>query len=61
MATHMIKKHAEELAQKIRNQDDYDDFEYGTEPIRGDRTWSKKPRVGNCKSCECKIVSTEAH
>ena len=23
----------------LRNQDDYDDWEYGTEPIPGDHTW----------------------
>ena len=24
-----------------RNEDDYDTFEYGTEPLPGDRTWKK--------------------
>lgn len=28
-----------------RNDDDYDTFEYGTEPLPGDETW-KKPEVG---------------
>jgi hypothetical protein len=27
----------------IRNEDDYDDWDYGTEPIPGDPTWIKKP------------------
>ena len=24
-----------------RNEDDYDTFEYGTEPLPGDKTWKK--------------------
>ena len=28
---------------RIRNEDDYDDWGYGTEPIPGDPTWIKKP------------------
>ncbi len=27
----------------IRNADDYDDWDYGAEPIPGDHTWIKKP------------------
>jgi hypothetical protein len=27
----------------IRNEDDYDDWDYGAEPIPGDHTWIKKP------------------
>jgi hypothetical protein len=27
---------------EIRNSDDYDDWEYGTEPIPHDSTWTKK-------------------
>lgn len=26
----------------IRNADDYDDWTYGTEPIPGDNTWSRR-------------------
>ncbi len=27
---------------EIRNDDDYDDWEYGTEPIPHDHTWTRK-------------------
>lgn len=27
----------------IRNSDDYDDWEYGTEPIPHDPAWTRKP------------------
>lgn len=27
---------------RIRNSDDYDDWEYGTEPIPHDHTWTRK-------------------
>lgn len=27
---------------QIRNSDDYDDWEYGTEPIPGDSTWAER-------------------
>lgn len=40
MPTQLIKKHIEEFASKLRNLPTYDDFEYGTEPIPGDRTWA---------------------
>jgi len=50
MPTQLIKKYIEEFAQWLRNQNDYDDFPYGTEPIPGDKTWCKK-----CESCSCKI------
>lgn len=53
MVTRLIKKYIEELAKYLRNQQDYDDFFYGTEPIPGDRTWAKKKK---CGSCSCKIV-----
>jgi len=47
MPTQLIKKYTEEFAKWLRNQQDYDDFEYGTEVIPGDKTW--------CKGCEkCK-------
>ena len=29
-------------SQSIRNADDYDDWEYGTEPIPDDHTWTRK-------------------
>ncbi len=32
-----------DVAGSLRNQDDYDDWEYGTEPIPGDPTWTRKP------------------
>lgn len=49
MPTQLIKKYIEEFARWLRNQPDYDDFEYGTEPITGDKTWCK-----NCKDCKMK-------
>ena len=39
MPTRLIKKYIEEFAKFLRNQQDYDDFEYGTEVIPGDKTW----------------------
>ena len=50
MPTELIKKYIEEFAQWLRNQKDYDDFEYGTEVIPGDKTWCKKH-----ESCSCKM------
>lgn len=41
MPTQLIKKYIEEFASCLRNQQDYDDFQYGTEPIPGDKTWTK--------------------
>lgn len=32
-----------------RNDDDYDTYEYGTEPLPGDETW-KKPEEGSANS-----------
>ena len=32
----------ERLARWLRNGEHYDDWEYGTEPIPGDHTWSKE-------------------
>lgn len=61
MPTQLIRKHIEEFARWLRNLPEYDDFEYGTEPIRGDRTWVKKKCEKNCESCECKIVNKEAN
>jgi len=54
MPTQLIKKYIEEFACWIRNQPDYDDFEYGTEVIPGDKTWVKK-KCDNCRSCSCKM------
>jgi hypothetical protein len=42
MPTHLIRGWIAELAKKLRNQQDYDDFEYGTEVIPGDRTWVQR-------------------
>lgn len=42
MPTRLISKHIQEFASNLRNQTDYDDFAYGTEPIPGDKTWVKK-------------------
>jgi hypothetical protein len=52
MPTQLIKKYIEEFARWLRNQKDYDDFEYGTEVIPGDKTWCKK-----CK--DCKMISKD--
>jgi hypothetical protein len=52
MPTQLIKKHIEEFARWLRNQRDYDDFEYGTEVIPNDKTWCKK-----CK--DCKMISKD--
>lgn len=32
----------ERLARWLRNGETYDDWEYATEPIPGDRTWAKE-------------------
>lgn len=61
MPTQLIKKYIEEFASWLRNQQDYDDFPYGTEPIPGDKTWVKKSCTKDCESCECKIVDKEAN
>jgi len=47
MPTQLIKKYIEEFARWLRNQKDYDDFPYGTEPIPGDKTWCK-----GCNKCK---------
>ena len=31
--------HQNEIHEKIRNDEDYDDWEYGTEPIIGSKCW----------------------
>jgi hypothetical protein len=58
MPTQLIRKYLDEFARWLRNQQDYDDFPYGTEPIPGDRTWTKK-KCGKCESCTCKIEDKE--
>lgn len=44
MPTELIKRYLEEFARWLRNQKDYDDFDYGTEVIPGDKTWCKKTK-----------------
>ena len=41
MPTQLIKKYIEEFAQWLRNQESYDDWERGMEPIPYDKTWVK--------------------
>jgi len=50
MPTQLIKKYIEEFARWLRNSESYDDWDYGTEVIPGDKTWCKK-----CESCSCKM------
>ena len=57
MPTRLIKKHIEEFASWLRNQQDYDDFPYGTEPIPGDKTWCKNKK--KCESCSCKLENKD--
>ena len=59
MPTQLIRKYIDEFARWLRNDDSYDDWERGMEPIPGDRTWVRKKCSNNCKSCECKIVDKE--
>ena len=58
MPTSLIQKHIEELAKWLRNQETYDDWDYGTEVIPGDKTWSKK-KCNNCRSCSCKMIDKD--
>jgi hypothetical protein len=58
MPTQLIRKYLEEFARWLRNQQDYDDFPYGTEPIPGDKTWVKK-KSDKCESCSCRMKSIE--
>jgi hypothetical protein len=53
MPTHIILKHIQEFASNLRNLEDYDDFNYGTEPIPGDKTWVKKDnkKCDDCTNC----------
>ena len=39
---HPVKRHYE---QDPRNDEDYDSYCYGTEPLPGDRTWSRHARM----------------
>lgn len=55
MVTSLIKKHIEEFASSLRNSADYDDWDYATEPIPGDKTWCK--RCKRSKSPSCKMTS----
>jgi len=50
MPTQLIRSWVMDLAKKLRNSEDYDDFGYGTEPIPGDKTWVKR-----CSECNCRI------
>ena len=59
MATVLIKKHIQQYAASLRNSIDYDDFDYGTEPIPGDKTWTKK-QCGKCKKCSCRIETADS-
>ena len=36
------ERERERLARGLRNGEHYDDWDYGTEPIPGDRTWTKE-------------------
>ena len=57
MPTHLIRSWVVELAKKLRNSEDYDDFGYGTEPIPGDKTWTKC--ANKCKTCACRMKKSE--
>lgn len=47
MPTHLIKKYIEEFAKFLRNEETYDDWEVGMEPIPGDRTWGETKQQDN--------------
>ena len=36
------KTHSQDSVSDPRNEDDYDTWEYGTEPLPDDHTWEKK-------------------
>ena len=60
MPTQLIKKYIEEFARWLRNEDTYDDWTVGMEPIPGDKTWAKKKECSsNCKSCTCRIETKD--
>lgn len=50
MPTHLVRRWVADLAKRLRNQEEYDDWDVGMEPIPGDRTWCKQ-----CKKCTCRI------
>lgn len=42
-----LRPDVEQLAQELRNGEDYDDWEFGMEPIPGDHCWrNKKAPIG---------------
>lgn len=54
MPTQLIRRYLEEFASWLRNQESYDDWERGMEPIPHDRTWAKTKNCNvDCKSCSC--------
>jgi len=52
MPTHLIRSWIAELAKKLRNSDSYSDWDFGMEPIPGDKTWSKFDQ-------QCRIEASE--
>lgn len=38
------KTHSQDSVSDPRNEDDYDTWEYGTEPIPHDKTWDEKQK-----------------
>ena len=44
------KTHSQDSASDPRNEDDYDTWEYGTEPIPHDKTWDEKSRIESKKN-----------
>jgi len=55
MPTQLIKKYIEEFGRWLRNQEDYCDFQYGTEPIPGDKTWVKEKYKCKNENCSCRM------
>ena len=43
--THPIKRAWERQKNDPRNEEDYDTFDYGTEPLPGDRMWVRNARA----------------
>lgn len=54
MPTQLIKKYLEDLARWLRNENSYDDWEVGMEPIPGDKTWCNR-----CEPCSCNVVNNK--
>ena len=44
-STHRMKPILTDLARAVRNEEDYDDWDYGTEPIPGDTYWTTNASV----------------